>query len=289
MATAVVDGISTRYEIRGTGAPLLMFSPGGFDATLDKWTTIASYSRIGLLDQLSRHFQCIVFDRRETGESAGRVEAVTWSHYVRQGVGLLEHLGIARAHVMGGCMGCSVAIAFGVAHPATTLSLVLWWPVGGARYRINSHHRFAEHVAYVKEHGLDAVVALAKSGDKSFGQDPRGGPWVAVLRRDASFAAAYGRQNVDDYVRIVDDMGRWLVDRDTSPGAAPEELFRLTVPALIVPGHDATHATSAARYLEECLPQAQYWDAPVEEQTAQTAPPRVLDFLRGAAAAAAIS
>jgi pimeloyl-ACP methyl ester carboxylesterase len=282
VATAVVDGIRTRYEIRGTGAPLLMFSPGGFDATLAKWTTIESYARVKLLDHLTQHFQCVVFDRRETGESGGRVEVVTWAHYVRQGFGLLEHLGISRAHVMGGCMGCSVAIAFGVAHPETTRSLILWWPVGGARYRINSRQRFAEHVAYVRDRGLAAVVVLARGGDRSFGQDPRGGPWVAVLRRDAAFAEAYVRQDVDEYIRLVTEMGRTLVDRDTAPGAEPEDLFRLDVPALIVPGRDATHATSAARYLEECLPQAQYWDVPVAEQTDRTAPPRVLDFLRGA-------
>jgi pimeloyl-ACP methyl ester carboxylesterase len=281
MATAVIDGITTRYEIKGDGAPLLMFSPGGFDATLDKWTTIASYARIKLLDHLARHFRCIVFDRRETGESGGRVEVVTWSHYVRQGYGLLQHLGISRAHVMGGCMGCSVALAFGVAHPETTISLLLWWPVGGAKYRINSHQRFTEHVEYVKQHGLEAVVALARSGDKSFGQDPRGGPWVAVLRRDPQFAASYVRQDVDRYLRIASDMGRTLVDRDTSPGADPEDLMRLEVPALVVPGRDATHATSAARYLEECLPNAQYWDVPVEQQTEQHAPARLLDFLRG--------
>lgn len=285
MATAVVDGITTRYEIRGAGAPLLMFSPGGFDATLEKWTTIASYASVKLLHHLSQHFQCIVFDRRETGQSGGRVEVVTWAHYVRQGFGLLQHLGIARAHVAGGCMGCSVAVGFGVAHPEATLSLLLWWPVGGARYRINSHQRFAEHVAYVKEHGLEAVVSLARSGDKSFGQDPRGGPWVAVVRRDAEFAAVYARQDVGEYLRVVLEMGRALVDRDTSPGAEPEDLFQLHVPALVVPGHDATHATSAARYLEECLPQAQYWDVPVDQQREHNAPPRVLDFLRSAATA----
>src|SRR5262249_42093762 len=182
----------------------------------------------------------------------------------------------------GGCMGCSVAIAFGVAHPETTLSLLLWWPVGGARYRINSHQRFAEHVAFVRQQGLDAVAALAASSDKSFGQDPRGGPWVAVLRRDAAFVASYVRQDVDRYVQLVSGMGRGLGDRDTSPGAEPEDLLRLQVPALIVPGCDATHATSAARYLGECLPLAQYWDVPVEQQTDLNAAPRVLGFLHGA-------
>jgi pimeloyl-ACP methyl ester carboxylesterase len=78
---------------------------------------------------------------------------------------------------------------------------------------------------------------------------------------------------------MVVGMARSLFDRDTAPGAEPEDLLRLDVPALIVPGRDAAHATSAARYLEECLPRAQYWDVPVAEQTEATVPARVLEFL----------
>lgn len=282
MATAVIDGITTRYEVAGSGAPLLMFSPGGFDATLEKWTTLGVYARIKALEHLLRNYMCIVFDRRETGQSGGRVERVTWMHYVRQGYGLLEHLKLDRAHIMGGCMGCCPAVAFGVAHPEATLSLLLYWPVGGARYRINGHLRFAEHLAYVKQHGLDQVVTLAKSGDKSFGEEPRGGPWVSVLRRDPSFAESYARHNVERYTQVVAGMARALLDRDTAPGAEPEDLLQLDIPALIVPGRDASHATSAARYLEECLPKAQYWDAPVDEQTEETAPARMLEFLASA-------
>ena len=279
MAEAVVDGISTRYEVIGSGAPLLMFSPGGFDATLDKWTSLGVYARIKAIDHLSRRYMCIVFDRRETGQSGGRVERITWNHYVRQGYGLLKHLKIDRAHVMGGCMGCSSAVAFGVAHPEATSSLLLFWPVGGAKYRINGHMRFAEHLAFVRHHGLEEVVALARSSGKSFGEDPRGGPWVSVLRRDANFADAYARQDVERYAQLVTGMARTLLDRDTAPGAEPEDMLRLDVPALIVPGRDATHATSAARYLEECLPNAQYWDVAVAEQTEQNAPARMLEFL----------
>ena len=279
MSIEVIDGIRTRFEVVGSGPPLLMFSPGGFDATLDKWTTLGVYARIKVLDHLSRRFTCIVFDRRETGRSGGRVERVTWAHYVAQGYGLLKHLGIDRAHIMGGCMGCSSAIAFGVAHPDETKSLLLWWPVGGAKYRINGHRRFGEHLTFVREQGLAEVVALARSSGKSFGEDPRGGPWVAVLRQDPAFAEIYARQSLEQYVEIVSGMARALIDRDTSPGAEPEDLMRVNVPALIVPGRDATHATSAARYLEECLPNAQYWDVPVNEQTEENAPARMLEFL----------
>ena len=75
-------------------------------------------------------------------------------------------------------------------------------------------------------------------------------------------------------------MARTLFDRDTVPGPEPERLFEVEVPAFVVPGHDPSHATSAARYLEECLPQSEYWDVPPEEQTEHNAPERVLEFLQ---------
>jgi pimeloyl-ACP methyl ester carboxylesterase len=281
MPTAVIDGITTRYEVLGSGPPLLMYAPGGFDATVEKWTTLGVYARIKPLDHLSRKYTCIVFDRRDCGQSGGRVERVTWGHYVAQGKGLLDHLNIKRAHLMGGCMGCSPVVAFGVAYPEAVLSMVLYWPVGGAQYRINGQQRFAQHLAFVQQHGLADVVSLASSSGKSFGEDPRGGPWASVIRGDRAFAESYARQDADPYKLIVDAMGRALLDRDTAPGAEPEDLLRLEIPALVIPGHDPSHATSAARYLEECLPKSEYWDIAPAGQTEDTAPARILQFLDG--------
>jgi pimeloyl-ACP methyl ester carboxylesterase len=279
MATAIIDAITTRYEVLGSGPPLLMYSPGGFDATVEKWTTQGIYAQIKLLDHLPKRYTCIVFDRRETGQSGGRVERVTWSDYVAQGKGLLDHLGIGKAHLMGGCMGCCPVAAFAVAYPEAALSMILFWPVGGAKYRITGHQRFAEHLAFVHQNGLEAVVALVRRDGKAFGADPRGGPWASVIRSDADFAERYARQNLDRYKLIVASMGRTLIDRDTAPGAEPEDMLRLDIPALIVPGRDASHATSAARYLEECLPGSEYWDVPVADQTEERTAARVLAFL----------
>lgn len=279
MPFAEIDGIATCYEVVGEGPPLLMFSPGGFDATLEKWRDLGVYARIKPLDHLPNSYRCILFDRRETGRSGGRVERVTWGHYVAQGRGLLDHLGIERAHLMGGCMGCSPVATFAVAHPGRVLSMILYWPVGGARYRISGHMRFARHLAFVEEQGLQAVLNLVKGSTDSFGKDPRGGPWCSVIRNDDEFAKAYAAMDADRYKILVAGMARTLIDRDTAPGAEPEDLLQLDIPALIVPGADASHATSAARYFEECLPSAQYWDVPVAEQTEKTAPARILEFL----------
>lgn len=279
MPIASVDGIPTRYEILGSGPPLLMFSPGGFNATLDTWSSLGAYARTKPLEHLSRSYTCIVFDRRETGQSGGRIERIGWEHYVAQGKGLLEHLNIERAHLMGGCMGCCPVLAFAATYPHAVLSMILYWPVGGAKYRLSSQQRFAEHLAFVQQHGLQQVVALAIESGKPFGADPRGGPWAAVIRNDTAFAKAYAAQDVERYKLIVSGMQRRLFDRDTAPGAEPEDLLVLDTPALIIPGRDASHATSAARYLEECLPGAQYWDVEVAGQTLASTGARMLEFL----------
>ncbi len=279
MSSTTIDGIETHYEVIGDGPPVLMYSPGGFDATLDKWTTLGVYARIKLLDHLPAKYRCIVFDRRETGSSGGRVEKITWDHYVAQGKGLLDHLGIEKAHLLGGCMGVCPVTAFAVKYPEAILSMVLYWPVGGAHYRIKGHGRFAQHLAMVDEEGLAGVVELARASDTGFGKDPRIGPWAPVIRNDPDFAAQYAAMNVEDYKRIVVSLPRALIDRDTAPGAEPEELMELDIPTLIVPGKDKAHATSAARYLEECLSGSEYWDVLPEEQTEANAPAKIIEFL----------
>lgn len=278
-ATVLLDGIPTRYEVAGSGPPLLMFSPGGFSATIDGWRTHGLYRRTRMLDQLREQFTCITFDKRESGFSGGRVERIDWSDYVRQGVGLLDHLGYAGAHLMGGCVGCSIAMGLAVAYPQRVHSMVLYSPAGGVKYRMKQQARFSAHLAFVAANGLSGVVALAADTDAGFSEDGRVGPWVSVIRNDSGFAGHYAGLDVDWYMTTVAGMSRLLFDRDTAPGAEPEDLMSLDIPVLVVPGEDTSHAPSAARYLQECLARSQYWDAPVVEQTAETAPKRVIDFL----------
>jgi pimeloyl-ACP methyl ester carboxylesterase len=280
MAFVDIDGIRTRYEVSGSGPPLLLFSPGGFNAVVEQWSGLGVYAKVKPLEWLSQHFTCIAFDRRECGQSGGRVERVTFQHFVTQAAGLLDHLHIERAHIMGGCMGCSPVTAFAVAHPERVGAMVLWWPTGGPKYRISSHMRFADHLGFVQREGLQAVVDLVQRDGKPFNADPRGGPWAAVIKADPEFAVRYAEMDVERYKILVDGMLRTMFDRDTAAGAEPEDMMQLDIPALIVPGADAFHGTSAARYLQECLPKSDYWDVGVEGQTREAAEARVVGFLK---------
>jgi pimeloyl-ACP methyl ester carboxylesterase len=280
MAFVEIDGIRTRYEVTGSGPPLLLFSPGGFNAVIEQWSGLGVYAKVKPLEWLSQHYTCIAFDRRECGQSGGRVERVTFQHYVRQAAGLLDHLKIERAHLMGGCMGCSPVAAFATALPHRVNAMVLWWPTGGPKYRISSHMRFADHLGFVQREGLKGVVELVQRDGKPFNADPRGGPWAAVIKADPDFAARYAAMDVEKYKILIDGILRTMFDRDTAAGAEPEDLMQLDTPALVVPGYDSFHGTSAARYLQECLPKSEYWDMPLDGQTREAAEARVLEFLK---------
>ena len=70
-----------------------------------------------------------------------------------------------------------------------------------------------------------------------------------------------------------------LYDRDTAPGAEPEELQKLRIPPLVIPGDAPFHATSAAQYLAMQLPQSEYWDAPVAQQEGERVRKKIREFL----------
>lgn len=279
MPVAMVDGLEVYYETRGSGAPLLMLAPGGFDATIDKWLTTAAWKGINALERLFSEFQLIVYDRRESGRSDGRVERLTWDLFARQAKGLLDHLRIESAFILGGCMGCSVALAFAVCFPEATRALLLHWPVGGYRWKANSRRRFVRHAAFLQERGLAGVVERARE-TKSFWQDPESGPWAPCIARDDKFAEAFQSQDLDRYLGIVGASGRTLFDRDTAPGAEPEEIMGIKAPAFIVPGDDPSHATSAAHYLRECLPNAEFWNVMPPEQSTERVCDRIVNFCR---------
>jgi hypothetical protein len=101
-----------------------------------------------------------------------------------------------------------------------------------------------------------------------------------VLRTDAAFAEEYAAHDVAEYRTLVHETAATLFDRDTVPGAPEDVLQAIAFRTLVVPGNDANHATTAAQYLAEQLPNAQYWDVMPDEQTSENAPQRIAEFLR---------
>jgi len=56
MPAALIDGLEVYYETRGSGQPLLMLVPGGFDSTADQWLTASAWKEINALDNCLLNF-----------------------------------------------------------------------------------------------------------------------------------------------------------------------------------------------------------------------------------------
>src|SRR2546428_13383447 len=104
MSTAMIDGLEVSYVVRGSGPALLMLAPGGFDATMEKWTTAGVGKGMRPLDPLPSDFTLIAYDRRGSGASGGRVEKLSWPLFAGQAKGLLDHLKVNEGDVLRRCM-----------------------------------------------------------------------------------------------------------------------------------------------------------------------------------------
>lgn len=120
-----VDGHKLRYHEAGTGAPLVLLHGSG--AGVSGWANFGNN-----LEVLSQHFRCLVLDLPGFGAS-GRPE-VYERNYLRIAadavLGLLDELGIEKAHLLGNSMGGTVATLLALDHAARVDRLVLMAPGG---------------------------------------------------------------------------------------------------------------------------------------------------------------
>ncbi len=280
MPSANIQGLEVSFLLKGSGPPLLMLSPGGFDATIEAWNIRGVWSSLKPLDNLAEHFTLIAYDRRECGASGGRVEELTWALYADQAKALLDHLEIPGALILAGCMGCPVAIAFANRYPAAARALMLHWPVGGYRWRARGYDRFGRHLAFARANGLPGVVARARAAG-SFWQDAEAGPWASCIAGSPAFADAFLRQDPARYIALVAATNRFLHDRYMTPGAEPEQLMAMNMPTLVIPGDDPAHATSVAHHLRELLPDARFCETMPPGQSPELVRRLILDFAAG--------
>jgi pimeloyl-ACP methyl ester carboxylesterase len=282
MPFATINGIKVNYEIQGSGPPLLMFAPGGFGSVMSRWTAAGGkreWQEMDGLTALSRHFRTIAYDRREAGQSGGRIEPLTWDLYVQEARGLLELAGAQQAIILGSCMGAALALAFAVRHPTVCRGLYLHWPVGGYRWMMKGHTFFKRHIDFVRANGFEAVVKRAPQG-KSFWDDPEIGPWGPPAIVDPGLAAQLVNQDLGQYINIC-ERSRDALFNDTMPsGASGAELIEIRIPAFIQSGNDSSHAHSAARALKELMPRAELWDVLPPDQNGRNTLEQILAFTK---------
>lgn len=116
MKTAQIGRVALAHDVCGVdGAPVLLVI--GLGAPGSAW--------VHQIPELSRHHRVAWYDHRGTGHTRAPAWPYTTRHLADDAVGLLDHLGWERAHIVGVSLGGMVAQEVGLNHRGRCLSLSL--------------------------------------------------------------------------------------------------------------------------------------------------------------------
>lgn len=110
-----VGDIQIHYREIGSGEPLMMIMGWGADQTA--WAF--------QLPDFSREFRCVIFDNRGSGETDQPDSPYTTRLMAGDTIGLMDGLGIDRAHLLGLSMGGMIAQEIAIDHPERVRTLEL--------------------------------------------------------------------------------------------------------------------------------------------------------------------
>jgi pimeloyl-ACP methyl ester carboxylesterase len=115
MPTAEIGDIQLYYEEHGRGQPLIMILGLGQDVATWGFQIV----------ELPKHVRLIVFDNRDSGKSSRCSDNYTTETMAQDILGLMDHLEIKEAHILGTSMGGMIAQHVALMAPARLNSLIL--------------------------------------------------------------------------------------------------------------------------------------------------------------------
>ncbi len=116
-----INNYRMHYEVIGDeGSPVLALIHGGLGGGDGSKDTINRQAAA-----LSAEYRCVFYDRRACGLSDAPESGYDMSNCARDLAGLLSHLGIEEAHILGSSAGGPIAMQFALDFPQKTESLIL--------------------------------------------------------------------------------------------------------------------------------------------------------------------
>jgi len=115
MPKVKANGINIYYRVQGKGEPLVLIM--GLGAECGDWILQAC--------AFKRYYRVVTFDNRGVGKSDKPSEPYTVKTMADDTVGLMDHLGIDKAHILGVSMGGMIAQEVAINYPERVRKLIL--------------------------------------------------------------------------------------------------------------------------------------------------------------------
>jgi pimeloyl-ACP methyl ester carboxylesterase len=230
---APVDQLEVYYEIHGrpldAGMSPLLLIPGGMMA-------IETAFSAALLARLSAERPVIAIEQQGHGHTADRPGEATMERMADDAVGVLDHLGIAQAHIAGHSLGGMTCLATAIRHPRRVRSLI---PISAG---------------YELEGFLPELVKL----QRGLVQEPSPA-LIPLLPTEADFEAwrAHYQRSAPDPAAFDEVLVKLNTLLATWPGWSPDELRAIEAPALVLVGDNDFIRVEHAAEMAQLIPSAQ--------------------------------
>ncbi|HKT17600.1 MAG TPA: alpha/beta hydrolase [Stellaceae bacterium] len=175
------------FEEWGAGYPVLLLAPGGMRSQIPMWhAPVEGPPRAwnDWTEVLSQSYRVIAMDQRNAGRSRGAIEANHgWRTYAEDQLALIDHLGIERCHILGGCIGSSFCLTLCEIAPERLGAAVLQNPIGlNPEFPTYFPESFADWAKELRA----ARPELDQRALDAFGRNLWGGDFVFCVSREAA-------------------------------------------------------------------------------------------------------
>lgn len=224
MPMAEIDGLEIAYDVIGDkGAQPWVLTPGGrfskdYGGVREVAESLANHGR-----------RCLIWDRPNCGASSvsfdGPPESVLQADAL---AGLLRHLEMAPAVIIGGSGGARVSLVTAGRHPDVAEKLAVWW-ISGGPYGLMSLgvHYCGNSIVAAWQHGMEAVADLPE--------------WAEVVERNPRNRDRFLAMDRDAFVRTME---QWMLayyprDDELVPGIKNDQVRTMDLPALVFRSGDS--------------------------------------------------
>jgi pimeloyl-ACP methyl ester carboxylesterase len=233
------DGATIHYEVFGSGYPLLLIAPGGVSSQVEFWKR----SAINPMERFAGDFQVIAMDQRHAARSLAPMRPFSYDICNADQLAVLDELGIQRAHVMGGCIGCAHIWRLLSNAPDRITAAVTQDPVGlESLANIEVFYRmFHETMPIARAEGLEAIARSAQD-NPLFVTNNGAGPFAPLLAASAEARQELLEMGRERYIALIVEFrdGIWPVNPPYFT-VSEEWMKQVQTPMLVLPGRDEFH------------------------------------------------
>jgi len=203
------------YEVHGdTGTPVVLIM--GFGISGRAWAP--------QVEALSARHRVVIFDNRGIGETETSKTPYGFADLADDVVGLMDHLGFDKAHVVGVSMGGMIAQHLALRHPGRLLSLglIATLPGGSLRHTVPSPSSLALFLRANTTTGAARCAALRKL------------LYTEGYLKQANPEQSFNRGNLEIFAVPADTTTRLNQLRAVLRHDVTRDLPRVTIPTLVV-------------------------------------------------------